>query len=211
LVEPNVGDPPPAERINFTDHPEATALQPGEYVIDYADPVALVTFTVPDEPYQGQPSPFYKGESDWGPWHQDHMARLGAAEVENLYVDPCNPTLGLRDPPVGPSVEELITALGEVPGLQVSTPVEAELGGIPGQHVELTGVVPDGCVEEPFIWTTTRGDASLLLPGTGDSGHAWIYDVDGQRLVIWLRVDAGRTDDGGAIDDLLDSIVIEAP
>jgi hypothetical protein len=204
---------PAAGPINFTDHPgEGAELEPGEYLIDYAAPAATVTFTVPDQPFQGFASHWYKALFDWGPWHQSNAARLGAVQVANLYVDPCNPALGLRDPAVGPSVDDLITALGAVPGLQVSQPAETEVGGLTGQYVELTGVVPEGCIDDRAIWTTSQGDASLLLPGEGDFGHVYVYDIAGQRLVIFVAVDGGFDDGGaGSVDALIDSLVINVP
>jgi hypothetical protein len=211
---PSESSPAAGEPINFTDlEGEGTALEPGEYLIDYAAPVATVTFTVPDEPYVGWPSAWQKALFDWGPWHQSNYARLGAVEVVNLFVDPCNPALGLRDPAVGPSVDDLITALGEVPGLQHSAPVESTVGGLTGQYMELTGVVPEACVEDPSIWTTTHDDLSMLLPNTGDTSYVWIYDVAGQRLVIWVTEDAEFQDGGpgSPMEALLNSLVIEAP
>jgi hypothetical protein len=206
---------PAAGPINFTDlEGGGTALEPGEYVIDYAAPVATVTFTVADEPYGGQPSHWYKALFDWGPWHQSNNARLGAADVANLYVDPCNPALGLRDPAVGPSVDDLITALGEVPGLEVSEPARSGIGGpdFSGQYLELTGVVPEGCVEDPSIWVTSHDEPSLLLPGQGGFGHVWIYDVEGRRLVIWVTTDPGfDTEFPGQMPALLETLRIEAP
>ncbi len=220
LIAPNVGDPPPspspsaAEPVNFTDEGEGTALRPGEYVIDYAAPAALVTFTVPDEPYRSGaeefPSPWYKAGFDWGPWHQSNSARLGVAQVENLFLDPCDPAAGLRDPAVGPTVADLVTALGEVPGLEVRKTAEAEISGFAAQYVEITGQRPTDCVEDPVIWTTAKGDPSLLMPDTGDLDLVWVFDVEGQRLVIWGGVDQ-EFDDPPDLDVLLDTIAIEVP
>jgi hypothetical protein len=199
--------------INFTAlEGGGTELEPGEYVIDYAAPVALVTFTVPDEPYLQWPSPWFKALFDWGPWHQSNAARLGAVEVVNLYVDPCNPALGPRDPAVGPSGEDLLTALGEVPGMVVSAPVDAQLSGYNGQYVELTGEVPADCIEDRSIWQTTRGDQSLLLPGDGDLHMVWILDVEGQRLVIWASEDGGSSESARPqLEALVDSVRITVP
>jgi hypothetical protein len=202
---------PAAGPTNFTEmEGEGTALEPGEYVIDYAAPVATVTFTVPDEPYNGEPSPWYKALFDWGPWHQNNAGRLGVADVENLFVDPCDPVAGLRDPAVGPGVADLVAALSDVPGLVVSEATDATISGYSGQLVELTGEVPAVCVEDRAIWLTTRGDPSLLLPGTGDFNRVWILDVEGERLVIWASED-GDFDQQEALQALVDTIVIEAP
>jgi hypothetical protein len=229
LVAPNVGGPPTpspsasiepsptpsasaatAEPISFTDYESGTPLEPGDYVIDYAAPVALVTFTVPDERFGVDPSPFYKGGFDWGPWHQNNAGRLGVVEVENVYADPCDPVAGPRDPAVGPGVDDLVAALGDVPGLEVSEPVDAELSGFTGRYLEITGDVPADCASEPAIWLTTRGDPSLLMPGAGDLHMVWIVDVGGQRLVVWASEDAGF-DQRPHLEALVDSLVITVP
>jgi hypothetical protein len=78
--------------------------------------------------------------------------------------------------------------------------------------MELTGMIPGGCVEDPSIWVTSHDDPSLLLPGPGGFGHVWIYDVEGERLVIWVTTDPGFDDDfPGVMPALLDTLVIEAP
>jgi hypothetical protein len=233
LFAPNVGGPAPApsdspiptasptpvpsesagagDPVDFTAlEGEGTPLDAGEYVIDYAAPIALVTFTVPDEPFENWPSPWYKAAYDWGPWHQSNAAALGVVDVENLYLDPCDPTAGVRDPAVGPTVDDLVAALGEVPGLTVSAPTETTIGGSVGQYVELTGDLPADCADDRSLWTITGGDPSLQMPESGDLAHAWIMDVEGERLVIFLNEAAGFTGQD-AVEALLDSIVIEAP
>jgi hypothetical protein len=103
-----------------------------------------------------------------------------------------------------------LTALGDVPGMVVSAPVDAQLSGYTGQYVELTGEVPADCVEDRAIWRTTRGDVSLLLPGDGDLHGVWILDVGGQRLVLWASQDGGFNDTPH-LDALLDSVRIAVP
>ncbi len=53
-----------------------------------------------------------------------------------MYIDPCDPTLQLRDPVVGPTADDLVAALGTVPGWEFSAPTDVEVDGIPGQYVE---------------------------------------------------------------------------
>ena len=55
--------------------------------------------------------------ANWVVWSiDDHKATMGMSTVDNVVVDPCQPDLGYQDPAVGPTVDDLVTALGAVPG-----------------------------------------------------------------------------------------------
>jgi hypothetical protein len=223
FVVRNVGGPAPSPSDSSAPTPTAspavsfsdvlaggTALEAGDYVIDYAAPV-LVTFTVPDEPFESYPSPWQKALFDWGPWHQSNEATLAAVAVGNLFVDPCDRSAGVRDPGVGPSVADLVAALSEVPGLSVSEPADAVISGYSGQLVELTGEVAADCTEEPAIWVTTGGEPHLGLPAAGDPPvRVWILDVEGHRLVLVASEGAGFNEQQ-QLQDLIDTIVINVP
>jgi hypothetical protein len=195
--------------VDFTGlEPGGTELGAGTYVITYASPVE-VTFTVPDEPFRGWPSAWFKALYDWGPWHQTNAARLGAVIVENVYADPCSPELGMVDPPVGPAVDDLVDALAAMPG--ADNPRLVNFDGYGGWLIQLTGQErPAGCVEEPFVWQTTRGGESLMLPDHGDTTRVWVLDVEGNRLVIWATEDFGFQY-SAEMQRLVDSIEIDVP
>lgn len=197
--------------VDFTQLPGGgTELEPGPYLITSASPVEI-TITVPDQRYGSWPSAWYKALYDWGPWHQSNEARLGFIVVENLYADPCQPDLGLSDPAVGPTVDELVDALGTVPGVVVGASSEATLGGYAGRMLELTGVDrPEPCVEEPLVWQTTQGEPSVLVPGSRAVTRLWILDVDGTRLVVFASEDGAFGDQEG-LQAIIDSIEIAVP
>jgi hypothetical protein len=231
LIAPNVGEPTPSPSgspsaepsgaatpgptatgpVSFTDHEGGgRALEPGQYLIDYASPVE-VTITVPPEPFETYPTAWYKALFDWGPWHQSNGARLGFGIVENLYVDPCDAALALLNPAVGPTVDDLVTAIGSVPGLDVSSSSAATLGGYSGQLMELTGGEhPVDCIENPTVWETTGDQPSFLLPSTGDRVRVWILEVGENRLVIWAVEDESFAAQG-SLQMLIDSIEIAVP
>ena len=103
--------------------------------------------------------------------------------VDNVFIDPCDPTRGLLDPPVGPTVDDLATALGSVTGLEASAPTDITVAGSPGKRVDLTVTetvdpCPDG--EKSLL----RGTVDAPGPGLGDDYRLWIVDVDGHRLVM---------------------------
>jgi hypothetical protein len=134
--------------------------------------------------------------------------------VTNLVVDGCEDH-SLADPPVGPTVDDLATALADFPPFQVtSPPSDVTIYGYSGKHLQLA--VPEtleftDCVGDELIsW-----DAPILsYPFHGYVPRLieefWILDVQGSRLVIV----AGWTPDAPAADvaelrALLESIRIE--
>jgi hypothetical protein len=219
FVAPNVGGPglddlspaptPTPAPASFTEFPGGgTELEPGTYLIDYGTPV-LVTITVPAEPYETYPSPWYKAMYDWGPWHQSNAARIGFGDVENVFVDPCSPELGMVDPAVGPTVADLADAIANVPGVEVSQS-EATLDGYAGLLLELTrNDISAECPDEPLMLETTEGDV-ILTPRPGDRVRIWILDVEGTRLTVWVGEDAAFSSPEH-MQALIDTIQIDAP
>jgi hypothetical protein len=131
------------------------------------------------------------------------------------------------DPPVGPSVNDLATALADLAPFRVTSPPEdVTIYGYRGKHLELT--VPDlpvegeredrrftGCVDGDLkSWVaaidTEPGDAYYGYTAPGYTEEFWILDVDGTRLMI-----VGERSPGSPPEDLaeqraiLDSIRIE--
>ncbi len=89
-----------------------TDLRPGEYFFDH-DAIPRVTVTVPVG--------WEKNMPDFVIWSvDDNKATLAVMSVNNVYIDPCDPTLQLRDPVVGPTADDLVAALGTVPGWEFS-------------------------------------------------------------------------------------------
>jgi len=195
----NVGSPGPVEPppplptatpapsptpANFADYPDGTALTPGSYVFTHVEPLR-VTFTVP--------SGWEKGYLDWVVFSvEGAKARLAVVSVDNLYVDPCQPELGLRDPAVGPTVDDLVTAVGSVPGVTFSTPTDVTLAGFEGKYLEY--IQPDTfgeCAADVLLWSVNQGSSADLAPAGGEVFRLWILDVNGTRLVISTSAPAG--------------------
>jgi hypothetical protein len=199
----------PSSAVSFTDlEGGGTELQPGDYLVDYAAPVR-VTFTVPDEPYEEFASHWYKALFDWGPWHQTNRARIAFLNVQDVKVDPCTPDLGSVDPGVGPTVDDLAEALAAVPGLVTEPAEPVTVDGYSGLLIRAHGAErPADCVDEPMIWTSTRGEPSNALPGTQDNVRIYVLDVDGSRLVIWAAEEEGFSE-SSQVQQVLDSIQID--
>jgi hypothetical protein len=97
---------------------------------------------------------------------------------------------GAVDPPVGPTVEDLATALVKQAGPAAIAPTKVTLGGYSGKKVELSipsDVDTDTCDEGHFGRWSPRDDPHHPGPftyGNGQHDTVYIVDVDGTRWVI---------------------------
>lgn len=209
-------------------------LEPGTYFIDPdLDPSTplRVIYEVPFEGWSmwigaAKFAEVTACSSDGCPGLPSHVG-VSITTVSNLVRHGCRDHSWV-DPPVGPSVDDLATALTDLAPFRVtSPPKDVTIYGYGGKHLELT--VPDlpiegdpgddrrftGCVDGKLMsWVgaidTEPGDAYYGYTGPGYREEFWILDVDGTRLMIV----AGRSP-GSARKDIaeqraiLDSIRIE--
>jgi hypothetical protein len=134
-------------------------------------------------------------------------ASLGFGPGNWLYSDPCltpeNDTGA--DIAVGPTVEDLATALADHPLLDVTTPVDVNLAGYTGKYVDLQ--VPSD------IARCTRSYSPMgswfYAQGPSNRWHMWILDVNGQRVVVQSADYAGTSAQHQAeLRAIVDSLVI---
>ena len=210
--------PRPTFPANMADQPEFGHLeQETYYIVPNAIPVR-VYFTVPGEgwvPWIGT----YKDE-DGAPYR--HVG-LTIINVWNLVTDGCT-THGRRNPPVGPTVDDLSTALTELPPFVVTKPPsDVTLAGLSGKHLELT--IPELPVEvdgsgitypecsEGLLKSWIGTPLSYAFSGYTEPGSRedlWILDVDGSRLVVSaIRSPESPEEDVAELRSLIDSIRIE--
>lgn len=101
-----------------------------------------------------------------------------------LFSEPCRTVEEEAEPvadiPVGPTVDDLVTALVDHPSLDVTDPVDVTLAGYPGKYLDLT--IPDDISEcahyRPMDVRHHYGQ------GPGQRWHMWILDVDGVRVLV---------------------------
>lgn len=212
-LTPTIMDILAGETAPFTD------LEPGTYAIDPdLDPSTplRVTWEIPA-----------KGWTSWiGAAKFSDAGHIGLSitTVSNLVSDGCRDH-AWADPPVGPSVDDLATALTDLAPFQVTSPPESvHIYGYPGKHLEL--IVPKdqpisddgtfiGCdLGKLESWVaaidTEPGDAFYGYTGPGYTEEFWILDVEGTRLMLA----AGRSPGSPPADveelrTILDSIRIE--
>ena len=130
---------------------------------------------------------------------------IGYFVVANVYADPCAHVL--RDPPLGPLVDDLATALSTLPGTEATTPIATTLDGHRGKYVEITIHDDIDCPPtQHYLWETpSRG--KRWAEAVGQHFRLWVVDLDGQRVLVqadWLP-DASEAD-LAALSDVVDSM-----
>ena len=105
--------------------------------------------------------------------------------VADLYADPCQRVL--VDPPVGPTVDDLVSAWTNVPVVGLSAATDITVDGYAGQQIEFTA---SDCEFTTFaLWRDGGRDDAAAAPsfwaqGPNEHHQLWILDVDGTRVVI---------------------------
>lgn len=108
--------------------------------------------------------------------------------VKNVVADPCDSTGRQVDPPVGPSVGDLVTAISKLPGFKVTALTNIDINGLRGQEFELTAPsnVTGGCLLR--TWSSSIGTNDGINQVTpGEINLVRVLDVDGTRLMIAAR------------------------
>ena len=177
----NIGDPattspsPTEPPTPFLEADRDTPLPSGRYLLTAGYPMEI-TFDPPDG-YTACGGAFEEGVcSDTG-------AALQFVIVDNVVADPCDRSDTLLDPPIGPSVDDLVTALAGLPEFEASTPVDITRDGFSGKQFELTALVTPSCELDDNglrLWSTGRRVNGV---GPGEVNIIQIFDVNGERLM----------------------------
>ena len=108
--------------------------------------------------------------------------------IPNLAANPLSHSAGNLDPPVGPTVDDMVQAIVAHPALTASVPEDITIDGHAGQLVTIT--IPADA-ELPIV----EGGPAYYFYAEPSGGGIWgfapgqtfdwyIVDVDGQRLII---------------------------
>jgi len=192
-------------------------LEPGPYFIDPdgdASTPLMVTYEI--------------AAPDWEAWigaaktTPDPHVNLSITTVTNVVRDACLDHQPAA-PAVGPTVDDLATALSELSPFELTAPPsDVTILGYEGKHLELT--VPDGpftaCQDEwqlgswisPLLGSPTDGFYhGYNGPEPGLTEDFWILDVDGTRLVLEYNTSPDAPTEAIAERQaIFDSIQIEA-
>jgi hypothetical protein len=136
--------------------------------------------------------PIFIGKDDLADLGYDIL--LGAHLVGNVYTGGCHWKGTALDPPVGPTVDDLATALVSQGGSGTGAPTDVTIGGYAGKKVELSipaDVDVATCDLEngfPVFGRWSPPDAPSAggpwTYGNGQHDTVYIVDVDGTRQVI---------------------------
>ena len=128
--------------------------------------------------------------------------------VDNTFDDPCARVE--RTPKVGPTVEDLATALGEIPGTTASEPTQTEVAGFDASYIQVALDGPLPCAE--FYWWQEGPGNQWWAVGADERLSVWIFDVEGQRVAIGARSYPGTPQEAkDELRDILDTIVFDSP
>ena len=123
-----------------------------------------------------------------------------------LYSDPCRPDNDDADPDiaVGPTVDDLVTALVDHPSLDLTSPVDVTLAGYSGKYLDLQ--VPD---DISACATYQPIEGHIYAQGPGHRWHMWVLDVGGIRVLVETNDYAGTSADRSAEEQaMIDSLEI---
>jgi hypothetical protein len=214
-------DPSPTQTVrDVMKLPNLAPLEPGTYFMDPDQDRSTPLRVVYDVPAEG-----------WSQWFG--AVKFAADEVGHVAVSITTVTNVVRhgcrdhspaDPPVGPTVDDLATALADLAPFRVtSPPSDVTIYGYRGKHLELT--VPDlpvegdpadlrfiGCIDaDLYSWISPPNEGAFNgYTGPGYREEFWILDVEGTRLVIVAHRSQGSPrEDLAELRATLDSIRIE--
>lgn len=209
LVPDNTGDTEPTPTATATVSPTATPLavrplppfgsggelDPGQYTVEVPDSNVTGTVTIGAGWQSGgwylmNPPDFTKSISFW--------------TVGNVPTDACDSRGTLPEPPIGPTVDDLVAALDDQANTNMSAPVDVVVGGYAGKRVTLLAPDDNNCGTPVTTWIAADGAQTRELSEYNLPDTVWILDVEGQRVVIVTTT----TDDTGEADvtDVMDSL-----
>ena len=198
---------PTASPVSLTYSQTVQNLAPGMYRIPAGSQTpADLTFTVPAG-WQVQYLGFTK-----------HMAQPGEVGlvpfiVTHVYTDTCAPEGEFELAPIGPTVEDLASALEALGGAEVSPAEDITVDGYPAKRVDLAFSddidLADCRVPALQVWANAS-ETDFFAQHPGSAASVYIVDVRGQTVVITAtRRNAASELDVAEMEAILASIQIE--
>jgi hypothetical protein len=211
LAGPSVGGPGIDDPVPSPTAPSARALPltfgdtlpPGRYALAGAFPVDL-TFDLPAGWFSCSMGVMEQGVCRASTQNQSGIG-ITFLVVENVAADRCTGG-ALRNPPVGPTVEDLVAAVSSMYGFEATAAEDATVGGYPAKRLTVTA--PDEAACALVTWATPDRTNGV---GRSEINDLHIVDVDGVRILISAAYfpDVVRPEDLAAAEEVLASIQIE--
>lgn len=128
--------------------------------------------------------------------------------VDNTFADPCSHRQ--QSPKVGPTVEALAKALGEVPNTTATKPVQTTIAGHKATYIELAIPASLPCQPSEFYLWQDSPDGDWWVQGLNETARVWILEVGGKRVAFLAHSYPGSGDGAKAeFQKILDSVVFD--
>jgi hypothetical protein len=182
LSRPSVGNypqstPTPRPSASPISLPGATwPLEPGTYSLP-SFPLGI-TFEVPAGWHSCSDS-LLEQSVCYTPAGAIEDTRVSFVIVANVVADPCSPGEEALEPPVGPSVDDLVAAISSLEGFEASAPIDVIVDGYHGKSFTLSTPRNPPC--DMKTWATAYRTNNV---SAGEVDLSQILDVNGTRLVI---------------------------
>lgn len=211
--------PAPTYPANVMDVPDFSPLEVETYYVEPVGTDLQVSYTIPAEGWMSWFGAFKPGLPTDPP---NSVVGLSIVNVTNVVQDGCTGHVA-ADPPIGPTVDDMATALAALEPFDLTKPPTAVTAyGFSGKHLELT--VPDLALEATEddsvftdcaageLWSWIGPPLSFAYHGYTHPGQVeefWLLDVDGTRLMIVAGTSPGSSEgDIAELRSILDSIEI---
>jgi len=205
--------------MNVDHVPDFSPLEVETYFVEPFATDMQVFYTIPAEGWMSWAGAFKFGPETEGP---SSVVAFGVLNVTNVVEDGCTGHVAAV-PPVGPTVDDMATALaGLSPFVLTKPPSDVTVDGFSGKHLQLT--VPDlklgGSGDDTEFTDCTDGElwsyigkplsfANHAYSHPGQSEEIWLLDVDGTRVAIGTFTSPGSSEgDIAELRSIFDSIDI---
>jgi hypothetical protein len=132
------------------------------------------------------------------------------ALIGNVYPDPCHPSSGPIDPPIGSTVDDLVTALTSMVGFSSTAVSDVTIDGHAGKRFEISDTIDPaaaGCDDSVWLslWDPASGGDTARVPGA-TTMQFWVLDVDGTRVVMFTEDYGATSSDLAEVARILESV-----
>ena len=205
---PGIEDPLPSSSASSSTPPipltfSEDSLPPGRYTLAGSFPVEL-TVDLPAGWSSCSIGVMEQGVCR-SPAQDEFAMGITFLVIENVVADPCNGS-DLQEPPVGPTVEDLVDAVSSLEGFETTPAEDATVGGYRAKRLMVTAPDEPGCAL--FTWATPDRTNGV---GQSEINDLHIVDVDGVRIFISAAYfpEVVTPEDLAATEEVLASIQIE--
>lgn len=184
-------------------------LPAGRYAFDWSrtpgadgEPGPTISITIPSEGWTSYDT--FAADKNYGPGDAGAGPSFVVWKITNRYVDGCAPDAVLSPAP-GPGIDELLSALGNQPGITTGSATQVTVDGYSGKSIELTVTVDIAtCIGGFFPWL------EKFVQGNNERLRVYALDVEGFRLTFFLRIPEQTTpSDLAELEGIIDSVDIE--